>query len=537
MKNFFPLLIAFAVIALSVSCERDGLTGEALAGDQLATRDGHIPDVLCPDVCEDLFFGFEELPADQPFPDDYFGATITAVDHNGNPAEVWVFDTDRTAKEAKECAEFNDIDLLFPDGPFGNVLVIQEAGVTTCANDAQRGGTVLVDLRAVGLSTINCITFFDTEEEGIDPSDGSIFSGLIAFGDEDGNLIAFEEIPGVEDGGAAIIEPNQSGVAFMEFIFLGSGAVSGICLSVDQPACPEEASVLDFEGLAENTPVNSVNGVAIDAYPTPAIAFNTASPTMCPDFDDDDMLFNAPIPGLSPGFEFGNVLVNQHQTKTGCANADPRGGTIAFTFPYLSSVSSMAFQDTEESGYVTFYGPGDTYLTTLPIPVTPDGGFAYLTAGVDGVAKMVVDFNGSGGIDEICYVESDVVNEPVEFTGCTAPKQWWRYNLDMVCEIVDLEEENGCGQTIPIVLATKIKGNSYRLLNKEYVTAFLNVACGGAPFDGLIAETWMAAGTLLQNCDQEIPEESMPILLQLQHFNEGVIGPGSCDEEDMVEPG
>jgi hypothetical protein len=243
--------------------------------------------------------------------------------------------------------------------------------------------------------------------------------------------------------------------------------------------------------------------------------------------------------GFPDDFAFDNILVNQHQTKTGCANADPRGGTIAFTFPTLVSIKSMGFVDTEESGWVTFYDSADRIISTVPIPVTPDGGWGYLfiAGDVEEVAKMVVDFNGSGGIDQICYEDSGIQYPRLPFAGCTQPKQWWRYNLDMVCEAVDLEEPNECGQTIPEVLYTKIKGNSYRLLNKEYVTAFLNVACNGAPFEEYIADTWFAAGELLENCDQEISMEAMPILLQLQHFNEGIVGPGSCDDGEMVDAG
>ncbi len=538
MSHFNRILyacLALGLVAFVSSCEKDSLAGEDL-GPTVVERDGHIPEVLCQDICEDeAFINFNERPADQPFNVTNNGVDVWAQRPNGDPAEVWVFDTDRTVQEAKQCPDFNDTDLLFPGGPFGNVLVIQEEDVTTCANDAQRGGVVTIDFSRIGTVSIFCMEFFDTEEQGL--IDGFPVSGLVALYDETDQLLGEYQIPGVEDGGATVLPINESSVAYMTVILLGSGALSDICLAVDDPVCKAENELLDFEDLEENVPVTSVGGVMVDAYPTPAIAFDTENPTMCPDFDDDDMIITPPLgEGFPADYTLGKLLVNQHQTKTGCANADPRGGTIAFTFPTLVSVSSMGFVDTEEGGWITFYGVGDTYITTLPIPITEDGGweFLFMAGTVPNVAKMVVDFNGSGGIDQICYEDSGVQYPPLQFAGCTQPKQWWRYNLDMVCELVDLEEENGCGLTIPEVLSTKIKGNSYRLLNKEYVTAFLNVACKGAPFDEYIADTWTAAGQILTNCDQEIPMEAMPILLQLQHFNEGIVGPGSCSDG---EPG
>ena len=240
LNHLMALLLAFTFF----QCEKDALQADMSSGNAaLQTRDSHIPDVLCKDLCADIdgatLVDFSDLTPDKPFPDDYNGVTLSAVSTDGTiPLKVWVFDTDRTLEEAEQCAKFDDDDLLFPDGPFGNVLVIQDENVNTCANDRRRGGIVTVDYRALGTVTINCLTFFDTEEVG--SYEGQKVSGALLVYDEDGNRIGdFIPIPAVPDGGATVVEVGISGIAFFQVVFLGSGAVSSICLSVDDnnPGC------------------------------------------------------------------------------------------------------------------------------------------------------------------------------------------------------------------------------------------------------------------------------------------------------------
>ncbi len=521
------LLLAGAASMLT-HCEKDSLVDDPSTANQaLDFRDGHIPDILCADLCDDNLSDFSDLEADAPFPESYNGVTLSAVARNGiDPLEVWVFDTDRTLEEAEECKKFDDPDLLFPGGPFGKVLIIQDEDVSTCANDRLQGGAVNVDFTALGTVTISCLTFFDTEEQEI--YEGQPVSGVMTFFDADFNRIGddFVPIPATEDGGAVVVEIGFSGVAYMQILFLGSGAVSSICTRVDTPECPIEASVLNFEEFEENEVITESGAVSITGIPTPAITFDTQDPDMCSTFDDYDMLLPLPIDGLPPAFGFGNVLVNQHKSKKACANADPRGGSIAFGFPTVSTIHSMAFVDTEEEGYVTFYGPGDAYISTLPIPNTPDGGVDFLVANVEGVAKMIVDFGGSGGIDFICYTPSDEVVEPTEYAGCTRDWKWWKKHKSQAEDCLDLESNGYCGYSYSEILDLKPGGRDDRFLIKEIVAADLNEACNGASIDIIFDAYDIATAELA--CEPFYPE-SKGILLQLQHFNKGLIGPGACE--------
>ena len=235
--SFFPLLSLFALLSFAFfSCEKDALQSVSPENDQVQTR-GEIIGEICADNCDEnsVLIDFNDLEPDQAVPPIYGGAAITATTSTGTPLEVWVFDTDRTLEEARECSEFNDDDLLFPDGPFGNALVIQEDGITECANDRRFGGIVTVDFTGVpGIVHINCMTFFDTEERATNPETGEPYSGAVFLLDEDLSLIKEVLIPGLLNGQATGVEIDADEVAFMQVVLLGSGALTGICLDIDE---------------------------------------------------------------------------------------------------------------------------------------------------------------------------------------------------------------------------------------------------------------------------------------------------------------
>ncbi len=248
LQSFFPYLGFFALLSVAFfSCEKEALQDVGPANSEVQTR-GEIVGEICADNCGEgsLLIDFNDLTANAPFPAEYNGVTVSAVTDKGDPASVYVFDTDRTFAELREsCAGSGladvqlDRDLLFKDGPFGNALVIQEDGVTACANDRRFGGVVTVDFTGVeGSVHINCLTFFDTEERGINPSTGNPYSGAVLLLDSDLNLIKEVEIPGLLDGQATGLPIDADNVAFMQVVLLGSGALTGICLDIDDdPGC------------------------------------------------------------------------------------------------------------------------------------------------------------------------------------------------------------------------------------------------------------------------------------------------------------
>ncbi len=324
------------------------------------------------------------------------------------PGRVMIFDT----QDPSECAAANDPDLVFPDGPFGNVAIIQE-GDKDCPDDNLHGGTIefdFFDSYPAGV-TINCLDLLDTEEGGIingQPVNGAI----VLFGrNEDGTFFQIGDlipVPATADGEAQVLDIGVSGVSRMVFLAVASGAISNICFTPNvAPECENGGTLLDFEEFEENEVITASKGVTITGAITPAITFDTQDPEMCNKFDDYDMLF--------PDMEFGNILVNQHRSKTDCANADMRGGTLTFEFEGTNTINSMDIFDTEEEGgTVTFYGPGDAMITTIAIPVIADGEYQSVAPGIQGVMKFVMDFAGSGGVDNICFTpeEMETPEEP-----------------------------------------------------------------------------------------------------------------------------
>ena len=303
-------LLAVATLGLG-SCEKDALGGDAPGSDNARISTREIPEVLCRDLCQGELYDFNDLQENQVVT-EYHGTQMRAYEIlSRNPftfsetpnLQLRIFDT----VDPDQCNTFNDDDLIFPDGTFGNVLIIQQVGKPNCANDNQKGGLIEMDFTGAspsGTVTISCLTLFDTEEQA--KVEGSAVSGAIFLYDEDGNPIGdFIHIPAVTDGGAQVVEINQSGIAKMGVLFLGSGAISSICVTPDDdnPGCTytqgywknheEDWCVptdMTFEGCDEgwldilNTPVKG-NAYYILAHQYIAAYLNVE----CSDADTDDI--------------------------------------------------------------------------------------------------------------------------------------------------------------------------------------------------------------------------------------------------------
>ncbi len=232
-------LLAIASLGLS-SCEKDALGGEDLSGENPRISTRETPDVLCRDLCDGIlldFSEFNEFDVVSEYQDIAISAWSLASKDPiafGGQLTPRIFDT----VDPDQCNSFDDDDLIFPDGTFGNVLIIQDPNKKGCANDYKKGGMINFDFSALGTVSINCLTLFDTEESGV--IDGDRVSGAIYLYDEAGDQMGdYIHIPGISDGSAQVIEVGMSGIARMEVVFLGSGAISSICLNPEDtdPGC------------------------------------------------------------------------------------------------------------------------------------------------------------------------------------------------------------------------------------------------------------------------------------------------------------
>ncbi len=303
--------------------------------------------------------------------------------------------------------------------------------------------------------------------------------------------------------------------------------------------CTGQADIFQWpeEGSVDGPFTNSLGTVY--GYPTQVVTFDFFNPDLCPDFDDNDLVIPETNQNVNKLSEPYTSLVNQHRSKNDCANADPRGGSIVFEFEYFSRVNSFVVWDTEETGYVTFYGANDEFLSFQALPIQGDGEFCQVQISSPNdpaeVAKMVVDFGGSGAISDLC-ITVDAPGQgidptpvpPSEFDGCTRDWKYWRDNKDQTEDpsCPNIFETTLCEMTFAEILDMQPKGRDAILLLKEVVAEELNTICLGAPFS-LVAEAYSKAVTELA-CNP-IPSEDKWALLVLRHFNQGLIGPGACE--------
>ncbi len=190
------------------------------------------------------------------------------------------------------------------------------------------------------------------------------------------------------------------------------------------------ASVLDFEGFGsgqiiddEYEPTVSISGTNLSTGPDAAIIFDSADPN--PAGGDFDLVgpFNSINPGLAGNFNPGNLLIIQRRNdcnfQTGfCNTPDDQGGRRSGEFEFLFSsditLESIDFFDIElaednqnpNSEIHLFNDAGDELqIGMFFVPFTGgDNLWNQLDFGsVKGVRRIVVEFNGSGAIDNLVY--------------------------------------------------------------------------------------------------------------------------------------
>ena len=158
---------------------------------------------------------------------------------------------------------------------------------------------------------------------------------------------------------------------------------------------------IDFEGFAAGTVINSqYAGVTISAQRdrnnTPendAMVFDSANPTG----GDTDLATDSQ----------GNILIVSEDNDSNDPD-DAIGGQIVFEFAAPASVFDLKVIDTEEGGTITLKDADGNVIATFDIPNIGDGEIDQVVMDVDGVSEMIVDLDGSGAIDDLCYVPAQL---------------------------------------------------------------------------------------------------------------------------------
>jgi len=152
---------------------------------------------------------------------------------------------------------------------------------------------------------------------------------------------------------------------------------------------------LDFEGFAAGDILGDLDGLTISATggSGDAMIFDSQNPTG----GDGDLETQVA--------QLGNVLIVSEDGDSSDPD-DVVGGTITFDFDNPSTIFDLKFIDTEEGGTVTLT-LADGSTQTFDVPELVNGGVGQLVMNVENVVSMEVALDGSGAIDDLCWVPGE----------------------------------------------------------------------------------------------------------------------------------
>lgn len=313
---------------------------------------------------------------------------------------------------------------------------------------------------------------------------------------------------------------------------------------VSEIFCPDGQGPIVVTGMNPNFPGDNA-----------AMIFDSSNPTGG-DFDlgTPNEMFGGPgqtfsgDPEPSNDEALNNILIITEDFDSGDPDdVDVENAGFEFDFSALGSVTLFAMDlldiDGESAGAFVQLLDGDgNELLNIGLPETGCNGVALVNLGpTSGVAKMIVVLNGSGAIDNICYEKED--------PGCTFTLGYWKTHavqgaagFDPTWNLLGAMGENEpfflSGGTYYDAISTAPAGNAYYQLSQQYVAAVLNGLSGASTSD-VSAELAQATGLFATFTPAQIgalrgnnATRKLFISLSetLDDYNNGVIGPGHCDD-------
>ncbi|WP_299614391.1 tandem-95 repeat protein [uncultured Tateyamaria sp.] len=151
---------------------------------------------------------------------------------------------------------------------------------------------------------------------------------------------------------------------------------------------------IDFNALAAGTVVDnafSADGVTISATggADQAMIFDTANPTG----GDGDLAST----------NLNNALIISEDGDSSDPDDNGSGGTLTFAFDEPAFINRLTFLDIEEGAEVRFFDINGHEIKTVRVHDTDNNGQSIVDFDVDGVARMEVELNGSGAIDNLVF--------------------------------------------------------------------------------------------------------------------------------------
>ncbi|MEM7507266.1 MAG: SdrD B-like domain-containing protein [Pseudomonadota bacterium] len=165
-----------------------------------------------------------------------------------------------------------------------------------------------------------------------------------------------------------------------------------------------DAVLIDFNDLnAGDTVDNQFPGVTITAQRRDDD----------PDSENDAMVFDSANPtggdtDLATANQ-GNVLIVSEDNDASDPD-DNIGGSVEFVFDNAVDLRDIKVIDTEEGGTIELFDRDGNLIDTVAIPQIGDGEIDQVLIDTTGVVRMVVTLNGSGAIDDICYIPTGALS-------------------------------------------------------------------------------------------------------------------------------
>ena len=147
-----------------------------------------------------------------------------------------------------------------------------------------------------------------------------------------------------------------------------------------------------------------------------------------------------------------------------------------------------------------------------------------------------------GGEDEGEDAGEDAGEDGGDGEGCTLTQGYWKnHNVEGNASSDPWpipEDTELCDQRWVDILWTPPKGDAWYILAHQYIAAELNVA-SGASTDAELDAALSDAEALLSGCSiaGEDRDEAIALSGLLDDYNNGLVGPGHCDDDDGGDDG
>ena len=314
----------------------------------------------------------------------------------------------------------------------------------------------------------------------------------------------------------------------------------------------QECDMISFEGqTGYRTTVESdggrtinVAGISRDENDNPvdqnrAMIFDSENWTG----DDDDLATT----------DWGNVLISQQLGYESAPNDNQWGAELRLSFLEPVTLRSMRVLDIdpyENDSWAFVYVQGEAEPRKIYLEPHGDNiGFTVDFGNIPNVLKLVIWFDGdgaygSGAIDNVVFC----VPVPEQEYGCTRTQGYWKTHSG-----VDNGKGKGNGKgktkydatwddylnstldrlgstTYPHLLWMEPKGGDANLiLAHQFIAAELNVA-SGASIPGDVLAVWLKAQAYFAGDREATRSELLDWAEMLDDYNNGMVGPGHCDD-------